>query len=405
MAPHPSRPREGSTLCAPLEEGCFAGLRSLWGNQCAPKRSDRRASAGVAKSYESDAGGLAASLAARSCSQEPLAPGECEGKAPLKEPLTWLVAAIAFLYVAGSCLREQSLLAALPLVAAGELYRRHVSLHGKGGEKAVDASSSTEEEISCASDGDLCATMAQDVRREFSDGSADWVSEATVQRLLVGAEGDSKLARRRLTEAVRWRRDTLQPWLDEKACQEQEQELRLIAFGQQGRPMLYLCSAHQQPEEGAPELATLLDGAISQSPDPLVQIDIVFDTHGFHRGLLGRAGVTPYIRLAPAFEAYFAERVHRVVLVDMPGIVSAFWRLVRPSLPPKTRSKVVLAYRNNSASMEQILSLSADDGMREMVAGLLEMNGRATAATGRHESHSRTEAFLRRQREGAAAPR
>jgi len=240
----------------------------------------------------------------------------------------------------------------------------------------------------------LHQAIVADVHSQFPDGSAQWVTKFDAQRLLVATEGDVALARSKLAHAVQWKRGTLNSWL----AADNEREVRVIARGHQQRPLCYHCAAHQQwGDVLAANWACCFDKAISSSRDPLAQVDLIVDCTGF--SLRMNMSISGWLKLAPSMDSFFAERIHRVIVLDFPGIAEFLWAGIRPLLAPKTANKVIFVSRKDPRSMEKLYELCVDDDMREMVAELLRMNSTADSTTGREASHAFTNGFLERQQQ------
>lgn len=256
----------------------------------------------------------------------------------------------------------------------------------------ADTASQPEQTRAVSKEQAFLSSMVAVVRAAFPRGEADWVVEADARRLLSATEGDTDLACRKLEDAVRWKRDVLNGWL----AMDGEREMRVIGFGPNQQPVTYHCGHHQRKGESLPaQWASCWHKAIVDREDPFAQFAVIFDCVGFQPLL--NLSVRPYIKLAPSLDSFFAERVHRAVVLDMPRIAEFLWVSMSPLLPPKTRRKVFFAYRKDPKSLEPLFDLCADDSMRSMLSELLRMNDEATNTTGRHASHSFTSAFVASQ--------
>lgn len=221
-----------------------------------------------------------------------------------------------------------------------------------------------------------------------------WVAESDVQRMLIATGGDGELARTKLCHAVDWRRSTLESWLEKDVAA--VREFRLVALGHERRPLIYGCGVHQWRADNLPaHWACCWDKAIAESANPYVQLDILFDCVGFQLHL--NLALREYFRLAPSLNSYFAERFHKLIVLDFPPIAAFLWKAICPLLPPKTREKIVFMRRESPSDMEVVFRLCPTDEMRGMLKELLDMNKEAKPATGRAKSHALTNAFLCRQ--------
>merc|ERR1719210_1702099 len=94
--------------------------------------------------------------------------------------------------------------------------------------------------------------------------------------------------------------------------------------------------------------------------------------------------IMPYLKVARSIDSYFAERFHRIVIVDVPRVLVRVIKAILALMPAKTRQKVVFVSRSKPEELETgLYSLCPDDGMRKMLAELLRMNGEASTSSGR----------------------
>lgn len=234
------------------------------------------------------------------------------------------------------------------------------------------------------------------VTAAFQDGSAAWLSAGDVQRMLVATQGDQRLAVTKLREAVRWKRDTLDTWRAQEAEKLQSAETRIIAIGEESRPLVYSGCVNQRKGEVAGRiLACIWDQAL-QAAGPTAQLDYILDAHGYQPLL--NLNVLPYLSIARHIDSYFAERFHRIIIVDIPEVLVLLIKAILPLMPLKTRQKVVFLRRDRPETMDALYDLCVDGKMRAMVEELLQMNGQASSSAGREASHALTRDFLEKQR-------
>eukprot|EP00405_Crypthecodinium_cohnii_P015496 CAMPEP_0206450020 /NCGR_PEP_ID=MMETSP0324_2-20121206/18458_1 /ASSEMBLY_ACC=CAM_ASM_000836 /TAXON_ID=2866 /ORGANISM="Crypthecodinium cohnii, Strain Seligo" /LENGTH=426 /DNA_ID=CAMNT_0053919553 /DNA_START=36 /DNA_END=1316 /DNA_ORIENTATION=+ len=227
------------------------------------------------------------------------------------------------------------------------------------------------------------------VKSARPDGRADWVGLPDVERMLVATEGNVKLATDKLIHAADWKAKCLDRWLEEDS----DQEFRLVGWGKEGRAIFYQCSAHHYTEVLAAAWARSWCKVFEQSPNPKVQVDMVVDCSGYR--ITKPAHVGAFAKLAPGMDSYFAERIHRIYVIDFPSICAMSWKMLRSLLAAKTRDKVVFLSRKNPKEMMESLSVLSDsDGFNNMLQDLLAMNADATEETGRAASHALTNEFL-----------
>lgn len=240
------------------------------------------------------------------------------------------------------------------------------------------------------------SAIVADVRSAFPSGSGDWIVSADAQRMLVATEGDDQLARKKLKQAVRWRETTLEGWIaSEGGDRKLPMETRAIALGAGERPLLYVCGVHQVTGEVPPVHFAVVWQQLLASAPPCTQMDFVMDCFGFQ--LLLNLHIGPWLKLAPSLDSYFAERLHSIIVLDMPAAARFIWKAVRPLLPPKTREKIRFCSYKSPSDMKLLYDICLDDDARCMLKSLIEMNREATNKTGRHQSHALTRGFLERQ--------
>ena len=215
-------------------------------------------------------------------------------------------------------------------------------------------------------------------------------------RMLRATRQDAELARAKLLAAERWRRAALEPWRRDLEAQLGACETRVIAVGQDERPLVYTGCVHQRRgEDGARLLALVWDAALREADErrqDCAQLDYVLDARGFQ--YLLNLNPLPYLEVAKGMDGYFAERFHRIIVLDMGTAMTWLWQLIKPLLPPKTAQKIFFLSRDD---LDPLFEL-CDQETRACVEDLLRLNASATPRTGRQESHALTNALLERQR-------
>lgn len=140
-----------------------------------------------------------------------------------------------------------------------------------------------------------------------------------------------------------------------------------------------------------------------------LRLDYVLDAHGYQPLL--NLSVMPYLSVAKSINSYFAERFHRIIVLDMPMVMSLLVKAIVPLLPSKTRQKLFFARRDDPESLKPLYALCRDQDkcrepsfravfdapervsgpfrlrfacqdMRNMLETLLKMNGEAQRAVG-----------------------
>ena len=101
-------------------------------------------------------------------------------------------------------------------------------------------------------------------------------------------------------------------------------------------------------------------GILGPKPLPCfeMRLDYVLDAHGYQPLL--NLNVMPYLSLAQSLNSYFAERLHRIVVLDMPMVMSLLVKAIVPLLPSKTRQKLFFARRGDKESLKPLYELCRD---------------------------------------------
>jgi hypothetical protein len=231
---------------------------------------------------------------------------------------------------------------------------------------------------------------AEHCAADFRAKGAEWVTAEDAMRLLDAADGNRDLALKKLEKAAAWKQSTLDPWRRE-VKDPTLSEQRVISEDNQGRPVIYSCAVHQVRGDHVPSaLALAIENAVRMSGVPETQVSVLLDCRGFQPML--NLDLRPIMKLAPSFDSYFAERLHRVYVIDQQPIGQSLGNLVLSLLPQRTRKKVHFVQSPDISRWSDDLDLDAPT--LSMLKELLRMNGLATTATGRDESVIFTRDFL-----------
>ncbi|CAE7172531.1 unnamed protein product, partial [Symbiodinium pilosum] len=199
---------------------------------------------------------------------------------------------------------------------------------------------------------------------------------------------DEELAVKKLKESVVWKRDTLTGWLESQAESLPTAETRVIAIGHESRPLVYSGCVNQRRGEVAGVILACVWHKALEDAGPTAQMDYVLDAHGYQPLL--NLNFMPYINVAGSLNSYFAERFHRIVLLDVPTVMSVLMKAILPVLPQKTREKLFFVRRDEPESMSALHDLCVNEDMKGMIQQLLKMNGEATSSDGREATHRLT---------------
>jgi len=158
-------------------------------------------------------------------------------------------------------------------------------------------------------------------------------------RILHKYRGDVQKSAAMLERALAWRQQherllTLREF-------KEASDLRIVGSDSAGRPILYHCARNQllPNSQGLDQYVVRMLEAIDVMPAEVSTMTHIWDMHGLRVMLnLNPVAVLAFLRV---LEAYFAEQMHQLFVVDAPRaaqfIVDAVW----PFVPESTRQKVV----------------------------------------------------------------
>jgi len=167
------------------------------------------------------------------------------------------------------------------------------------------------------------------------------------ERLLHKYEGDMQKSAAMLERALIWRQQherliTLREF-------KEASDLRIIGCDSSGRPILYQCARNQllPNSQGLDQYVVRMLQAIDVMPAGVSTMTHIWDMHGLRIMLnLNPAAVLALLRV---LEAYFAERMHQLIILDVPRTAQFLVDAVWPLVPESTRRKV--AFLNADAAL------------------------------------------------------
>jgi len=207
---------------------------------------------------------------------------------------------------------------------------------------------------------------------------------------------------KKLHEAVDWHRNVPEHWQQELAISKKklQTEPRVVGIGFDQWPLIYACAALQKRDDPATPViySCVFEEAIRSANCPAtVQLDFIVDCHGFQPLL--NLSVRPWLKMAKSLDSYFAERVHRIFVIDMPPTAAVICKAIMPLFPPKTRSKLIFLSREKYNEIDELFDeLCEGDDMRSTIAELICRNRLARPGEDRAPSIALTDALLSRQR-------
>jgi len=171
---------------------------------------------------------------------------------------------------------------------------------------------------------------------DLSDFAKDYGDEAFCRRLLRKYDGDMRRCTCQYTAALRWRERNRELLSTRKF--ELSGDCRVIGADRQQRSVLYMCLQNQlHPVLLDQGLVSMLQ-AIDNLPQGVEKTVHIWDLHGMR--LRMNLDPTPTARWLQAQECHFAERLHELIIIDMPLIAAFIKKAVWPLIPEKTQRKI-----------------------------------------------------------------
>lgn len=188
-------------------------------------------------------------------------------------------------------------------------------------------------------------------------------------RLLQKYSGDLQKSAAMLETALIWRQQherllTLREF-------KEATDLRIIGNDSARRPILYQCARNQllPNSQGLDQYVVRMLQAIDTMPDGVSTMTHVWDLHGLKIMLnLNPAAVLALLRV---LEAYFAERMHQLLVVDAPRSAQFLIDAVWPLVPERTRQKV--AFLSADAALLR-LEASCEAGVFSRIRAAMQEN-------------------------------
>lgn len=173
----------------------------------------------------------------------------------------------------------------------------------------------------------------------LSTFAKEYCSRDFCGRLLRKCKGDVQKSAAMLEKALIWRQQherllTLREF-------KEAGDMRIIGSDKEGRPIIYQCARNQllPGSQGFDQYVVRMLQAVDVMPAGVSTMTHIWDVHGMRIMLnLNPAAILALLRV---FEAYFAERMHQLIVVDRPRSAQFLIDAVWPRLPESTRQKVV----------------------------------------------------------------
>jgi len=173
---------------------------------------------------------------------------------------------------------------------------------------------------------------------ELSDFAKAYGDEAFCARLLRKYPDNVPKCAEKLKQALLWREQN-RVLLTTRKCP-QAGDYRVIGADLAQRPVLYMCMRNQLLPLGqcVDFMVVAMLRAIDNMPAGVETATHIWDLHGMMIRM--NWNPAPLVAILKMAEGYFAERMHQVIIVDMPRMAAFLKDAVWPLVPEKTREKV-----------------------------------------------------------------
>jgi len=171
---------------------------------------------------------------------------------------------------------------------------------------------------------------------DLSDFAKEYGDEAFCRRLLRKYDGDMRRCTCQYTAALRWRERNRELLSTRRF--KLSTDVRVIGADRQQRSVVYTCLKNMVHPMFLDQAFVTMLQAIDNLPRGVEKTVHIWDCHGMK--LRMSLDPTPTARWMQAQECYFAERLHELIIIDMPPVAAFIKRVVWPLVPEKTRRKV-----------------------------------------------------------------
>jgi hypothetical protein len=172
----------------------------------------------------------------------------------------------------------------------------------------------------------------------FSEFGKAYGDEAFCLRLLRKYNGNVPKCADKLRDVLRWREEHEEVLTTRRFAQ--AGDYRVIGADTKSRPMLYQCMKNQYLplSQCSDHQVVAMLRAIDNMPPGVETATHIWDLHGMQLRL--NLNPVPLVAMVRAAEGYFAERMHALIIIDMPRMATFLKDAVWPLLPENTKAKV-----------------------------------------------------------------
>lgn len=158
------------------------------------------------------------------------------------------------------------------------------------------------------------------------------------RRLLETYDGDVRKSSERFQQALKWREQnealiTLRKF-------QQGGDYRVLGKDTAERPVLYMCMKNQMLSLGQclDQQNVCMLQAVDNMPPGVETATHIWDLHGMSFWM--NMNPAPLFTLLQMLEGYFAGRLHRLIIVDMPGMANFLKDAIWPLVPAKSHEMI-----------------------------------------------------------------
>jgi len=172
----------------------------------------------------------------------------------------------------------------------------------------------------------------------LSDFAKEYGDAAFAMRLLRKHDGNVQRSAERYKQALRWREAHRELITTRRFTVAGDN--RVIGADSARRPILYMCMRNQllPGAQGLDQTLVCMLQALDNMPPGVQTATHVWDLHGMSVRM--NMNPAPVAQMLQASEAYFADRMHQLIVIDMPRLAGFLKDAVWPLVPERTRHKV-----------------------------------------------------------------
>lgn len=176
----------------------------------------------------------------------------------------------------------------------------------------------------------------------------DWATLSNADRMLRAMRGDVQKAVTLFLQAMEARQRDRHLYTSMRC--EPRSDLRIIGRDAVGHPAVYMCARSQQaPLADIREQCIVTFEAACKLTSDQGQVFFIFDMHGLSPKL--NMDLLAMKDLTDVLGTVYAERIHKLIIVDFARGAQAIWWMLKPVLAESTRGKFNFVGRDKAESM------------------------------------------------------